>query len=162
MLGASDVIQAPLSRNELSQRYRELCDNPLFNNIPGKIEIDIWGRLLFLPFSTLRGLDGECFASPPILTSAGVLVADFGWASREFMRAHDYETPLTSPPEICVETTSAFNSTKELRDKIDACLAAGAEEVWIAYLQSKHCEFYDKNGLQAGSRYNPDLSALFK
>ena len=44
MLGASDVIQAPLSRNELSQRYRELCDNPLFNNIPGKIEIDIWGR----------------------------------------------------------------------------------------------------------------------
>src|SRR5438128_10716786 len=145
MLGASDVIQAPLSRDELSQRYRELCDNPLFNNIPGKMEIDIWGRLLFLPFSTLRGLvignlcsilparDGECFASPPILTSAGVLVADFGWASREFMRAHDYETPLTSPPEICVETASAFNSTKELRDKIDSYLAADAEEVRIAY-----------------------------
>jgi hypothetical protein len=170
----SQVIEAPLSQAQLAQRYRELCDNPLFNNIPGKIEIDLWGRLLFLPFSAWRGLvlgrlgsifptlGGESFVSVSVLTAAGVLVADFGWASNAFMRAHDYETPLTEAPEICVETASSFNSAKELREKIDAYLAAGAEEVWIAYLESKRCEFHGKQGAIARSAYPVDLGELFK
>ena len=173
MFEAPELIEAPLSREALAQRYRELTDNPLFNNVPGKIEIDAWGRLLFLPFSTRRGLivgrlasiltelSGEVFVSAPILTPAGVLVADIAWASEDRMRAHKYETPLNQAPEICVETVSAFNSIRELREKIDAYLAVGAREVWLAYPKSKRCEFYGQGGLLPNSAYRVELGNLF-
>lgn len=173
MAPSSEIIQAPLTRDELAERYRQLCDNPLFNNIPGKIEIDVWGRLLFLPFSTRRGLvvgnlcsilpplGGKSFASVAVVTGTGVLAADAAWASEDFFRAHDYETPFTAAPEICVETVSSFNSTKELREKVDAYLAAGANEVWLMYLGSKRCEIRGKKGLMPRSEYAVDLSDLF-
>jgi Uma2 family endonuclease len=169
----AEVTEAPLSHDELGARYRHLCDNPLFNNVPGKIEIDAWGRMLFLPFSAQRGLvlgrlcsilpmlGGEGFVTVPILTRAAVLVADAAWASDDFMHVHGYETPLSAAPEICVESVSGFNSTKELREKVDAYLAAGAREVWLAYPKSKRFEFYDGRGPLPSSAYPVDLSGVF-
>jgi Uma2 family endonuclease len=50
---------------------------------------------------------------------------------------------------------------KELEEKRTAYLAAGAEEVWIIYPQSKRCEFHGKQGRLERSRFAVDLSSLF-
>jgi Uma2 family endonuclease len=50
---------------------------------------------------------------------------------------------------------------KELSEKRHAYLAAGAEEVWLVYPQSKRCEFYGPQGLLSGSAYGVDLRDLF-
>jgi hypothetical protein len=41
-----ELIEAPLSRDELALRYRALCDDPCYASVPGKIELDAWGRLV--------------------------------------------------------------------------------------------------------------------
>ena len=64
-------------------------------------------------------------------------------------------------PEISIEVVSPSNSVKELSEKTDAYLAAGAEEVWLIYPKSRRREFYGKQGLMGRSRYNVDLSDLF-
>ena len=64
-------------------------------------------------------------------------------------------------PEICIEVVSPSNSVKELSEKTDAYLAAGAEEVWLIYPKSKRCEFYGVQGSLPSSSYPVDLSGLF-
>ena len=169
-----ELIEAPLSGDELAARYRALCDDPSYANVPGKIELDVWGRMLMSPPSFYHGvvqarlvrmlqaaLGGETSVEAPIVTPAGLLVADVAWASPAFMGAHGRETPLTRAPEVCVEVVSPSNSVKELREKIDGYLAAGAEEVWIVYPQSKRCEFHGKQGLAPCSAYGVELTNLF-
>jgi Uma2 family endonuclease len=168
-----ELIEAPLSGEELTARYRDLCENPCYANVPGKIEVDAWGRLLMSPASNyhnalqtrlcqrLAALGGEVFVEASVLTSAGVLVADVAWASPQFMRVHKFETPYAQAPELCIEIVSPSNSVKELHDKIAAYLAARAEEVWIVYPQSKRCEFYGRQGLLERFSFDVDLSRLF-
>jgi len=168
-----EVIEAPLSGEDLAARYRGLCDDRRFANLPGKIELDVWGRLLMSPASAYHGhiqarlcqelaiLGGQAFVEASVLTATGVLVADVAWASAEFMRAHGFETPYTQAPELCIEVVSPSNSVKELGEKTEAYLAAGADEVWIVYPQSKRCEFHGKQGPIASSRYAVDLADLF-
>jgi len=168
-----EVIEAPLSSEQLALRYRGLCEDLRFANLPGKIELDNWGRLLMSPASNyhsavqtalsgkLAALGGRAFVEASVLTSAGVLVADVAWASEEFMRVRGFETPYTRAPELCIEVVSPSNSRKELSEKVAAYLEAGAEEVWILYPQSKRCEFHDKQGLVQRSRYAVDLADIF-
>jgi len=168
-----ELIEAPLSGEELAERYRALCDDPGYSNVPGKIELDLWGRMVMTPASFYHGvvqgrlcrllakLGGEVVVEAPVVTTMGLFVADVAWASARFMRAHGGETPLTRAPEICVEVVSPSNSVKELREKIAAFLAAGADEVWIVYPQSKRCEFHGKHGVMRRSSRVVDLAALF-
>jgi Uma2 family endonuclease len=171
---AHELIEAPLSAEELAVRYRALCDDPCYASVPGKIELDLWGRMLMSPPSVYHGvvqarlvhtlkaaLGGETMVETPIVTPFGLFVADVAWASAGFMGAHGAETPLTCAPEICGEVVSPSNSAKELREKIDGYLAAGAEEVWVVYPQSKRCEFYGKQGKMPRSAYNVELGDLF-
>ena len=173
MAQPQELIESPLSGEELAARYRALCEDPLYANVPGKIELDVWGRLLMSPPSNYHGavqfrlgqrlaaLGGQVFVEASVLTTAGVLVADIAWASAEFMRRHRFETPFPSAPELCIEVVSPSNSVKELSDKRAAYLAAGANEMWIVYPQSKRCEFYCSQGPVPRSAYTVDLSGLF-
>jgi Uma2 family endonuclease len=68
---------------------------------------------------------------------------------------------LARSPEICIEVVSPANSVKEMREKTDAFLATGAEEVWIVYPQSKRCDFYGRQGPMQGSAIRADLTGLF-
>ena len=168
-----ELIEAPLSSEELAIRYRALCDDPCYANVPGKIELDVWGRLVMTPPSFYHGvlqgrlchrlavLGGEVAVEVPIVTRAGLLVADVAWASDAFMSAHGRETPLTQAPEICIEVVSPSNSVQELREKIDAFLACGASEVWIAFPKSKRIEFHGAEGVKQGSQYTVDLAEIF-
>jgi Uma2 family endonuclease len=169
-----ELIAAPLSHAELGERYRALCDDPLYANVPGKIELDTWGRMVMSPASNYHSalqtrlclrcavLGGQTFVEASVLTAAGVLVADVAWASEEFMRMHRFQTPFANAPELCIEVVSPSNSVKELREKIGAYLDAGAREVWIVYPQSKRFEFHGRSGPLAASRFPLDLSALFE
>ena|SRR5438552_4981109 len=169
-----EVIKAPLSSEELAVRYRDLCDDPCFANLPGKIELDTWGRVLMTPPSTYHGLvqgrlchrlgtlGGEVFGEVAVVTAEGIFVTDAAWASAEFVKRHRGETPLMHAPDICVEVASPSNSDKELQEKTAAYFGAGAKEVWILYLKSKRCEFHGPQGLMERSSFAVDLSELFK
>lgn len=173
MGSVQEIIEAPLSAEELAMRYRDLCEDVRFANVPGKIELDVWGRILMSPASNyhsalqtslagrLAALGGRALVEASVLTSAGVLVADVAWAGDEFLRRNGFETPYRQAPELCIEVASPSNSRKELSEKIAAYLSAGAEESWIVYPQSKRCEFHGKQGLMQGSRYPVDLDGLF-
>jgi Uma2 family endonuclease len=168
-----ELIEAPLSSQDLAARYRALCDDPCYANVPGKIELDAWGRMVMSPASNyhsavqtalasrLAAMGGRAFVEASVVTTAGVLVADVAWASDEFMRARGFETPYTQSPELCVEVVSPSNSRKELREKVAGYLEAGASEVWIVYPQSKRIEFHGQAGLLPRSQYTVDLADLF-
>ena len=174
MIEATELIEAPLSREELAVRYRELCDDPCLTNVPGKIELDVWGRLLMTPPATYHALaqgrlahkiksalGGEVFTEVPIATSTGLFLPDVAWASEAFIRARAGESPFMRAPEICIEVVSPSNSLKELSEKRDAYLACGALEVWWVFTKSKRCEFYGPAGRLASSAYAVDLTDIF-
>lgn len=168
-----EVIEAPLSAEELAVRYRDLCEDPRFANVPGKIELDSWGRMVMTPASTYHGrmqgrlcqkllaLGGEALVEVGVATRTGLFVPDVAWASPRFMTAHGRETPLTVAPEICMEVMSPSNSVKEVQEKRDAYLASGAEEVWVVYAQSRRFELFGRAGRLPRSRYAIDLADLF-
>jgi Uma2 family endonuclease len=168
-----EVVDAPLSTEALRERYRALCDDPRFDNLPGKVELDTWGRVLMSPASTYHGLlqsrlvkrlaeiPGETIVEASVSTSLGVLVADIAWAPGEFITLHRDETPLASAPALCVEVASPSNSLRGLREKMEAYLAAGAAEAWIVFPQSKRIEYYGRSGPLAASAMNVDLAGLF-
>jgi Uma2 family endonuclease len=168
-----ELIEAPLSSQDLAARYRALCDDPCYANVPGKIELDLWGRMVMSPASNyhsalqaaltakLAALGGRVFVEASVVTTAGVLVADVAWASESFMLARGFETPYTRSPELCIEVVSPSNSRKELREKVAAYLEAGAKEVWIVFPQSKRFEFHGPEGMLARSQYAVDLANVF-
>jgi hypothetical protein len=55
MTDLREVVDTALSGAELAARYRAMCDDPLLARVPGKIELDVWGRLC----SVLGDLGGE-------------------------------------------------------------------------------------------------------
>jgi len=168
-----ELIETPLSADELAVRYRALCADPCYANVPGKIELDLWGRMVMSPASNyhsalqaaltgkLTALGGRVFVEASVLTSAGVLVADVAWASESFMKAHGFETPYTRAPELCVEVVSPSNSRKALREKVAAYLEAGAAEVWIVFPQSKRIEVHGPQGRVPRSQYAVDATDIF-
>jgi Uma2 family endonuclease len=174
VMAAPELIEAPLSPEELAARYRELCDDPCFANIAGKIEIDLWGRTVMSPAAApyhgrlqikladkLASLGGERTAEAPIATPLGLFVADLAWSRQKSPPGAEDVNPLMAAPDLCIEVVSPSNSRPELREKTAAYLAAGAEEVWIVYPRSKRIEVHGRQGLLEHSRFPVDLADLF-
>lgn len=174
MSAAPEVIEQPLTYEALGAMYRRLCDDPLLANVPGKVELDTWGRMVLRsPASNYHGnlqarlvrrlaiLGGETIVESSVLTPMGVLVPDVVWASDEFIARHGKPTPFEQAPELCIEVASPSDSRKELNEKIAAFLAAGTVEAWIAYSQSKRVEFHGNEGILARSSFDVDLQGLF-
>ena len=168
-----ELIEEPLSSEELAKRYRALCENPCYAGVPGKFELDVWGRVMMTPPNAYHGLvqgrlcrclaarGGEVLVETPIATATGLFVTDVAWASNGFMARHRGESPFPRAPELCIEVVSPSNSLKELQEKVAAYLSTGAEEAWIVFPQSKRCEFYGQAGLLQRSRFAVDLTGLF-
>ena len=125
--------------------WTQVINDPLLQNLPFKIELNRFGKLLMSPASNRHGSiqfrvgmgirkgtkGGEVISECSIITSDGVKVADVAWASDDFIHEFGYKTPYEKAPEICVEVVSPSNSPEELREKCDLYLAKGALEVWI-------------------------------
>jgi Uma2 family endonuclease len=173
MIETPEVIDKPLTPEELGEKYRRMCDDPYFANVPGKLEIDTWGRVIMSPASNyhsklqaklsqrLMPLGGQALVEASVTTAAGLFVPDVAWASEDFVAAHGDETPFTSAPELCIEVASPSNSLKELNEKVAAYLATGAKEAWIVFPQSRRFEFYSAQGRIEQSAFAIDLAGLF-
>ncbi|MEE9338974.1 MAG: hypothetical protein V3U87_12925 [Methylococcaceae bacterium] len=87
--------------------WTEVNDNPLLKDLPFKIELNKFGKLLISPASNQHGQiqievgynlmnqlpKGKVIAECSIQTVEGVKVADFSWASEGFINTFAYETP---------------------------------------------------------------------
>lgn len=125
--------------------WAQVIASPYFRDLPFKIELNKWGKILMSPASNRHGslqyeigarIDskkrtGKIIMECSIQTSDGVKVADVAWASDAFIERFGYATPYAQAPEICVEINSPSNSKAEIDEKIGLYLASGAREVWI-------------------------------
>lgn len=139
--------------------WQELIQNPLFKNLPFKIETTRSGAILMSPASNWHGSaqsqigfslrkgrkGGEIINECSILTNEGVKVADVAWASDAFMEEHGYSTPYNVAPEICVEVVSPNNTSAEIDGKVNLYLSKGALEVWVVDHDAK-IRIFDKHG----------------
>ena len=143
--------------------WAEVLENPFLKNLPFKIELNKWGKVLMSPasnnhgrlqFNTGKKIDqkkgsGQTLTECSIQTPEGVKVADVAWASDEFIVKHGFETPYTAAPEICVEIISPSNTQGEMEEKITLYLAQGAHEVWLVDQEGKICYFSNKGEMQS-------------
>jgi len=143
----------------LTVKWQEIINNPLFRNLPYKVELNKYGTILMSPASNRHGIlqnkvareieriknSGVVIIECSILTSEGVRVADVAWASDEFIAEFGETTPYPKSPEICVEVKSPANSKAEMEEKIRLYLEKGALEVWIVSELGK-AEFFTHTG----------------
>lgn len=128
-------------------QWSEVVDNPLFENLPFKIELNRYGKIEMTPASNKHGRlqlhigallerklkRGEALIECSIQTDEGVKVADVAWCSKGFLKRHGYETPYTEAPELCIEVVSPSNSREEMVNKARLYLQSGAHEVWVVW-----------------------------
>ena len=156
--------------------WSEVIDNPLLQNLPFKIELNKFGKLLMSPASNSHGRfqgriagalwqrqpEGEVITECSIQTSEGVKVADVAWASAAFIAEFGYATPYLKAPELCVEIVSPSNSKQEIAEKVELYLAKGAQEVWVVY-EDKRMETFSHTGQIDQSKFAPDIkSKIFR
>ena len=140
--------------------WSQVINNPFLKDLPFKIELNKWGKILMTPASNSHGHIqfevgakirdekqgcGKVITECSIQTSQGVKVADVAWISDEFFARYGYDTPYKRAPEICVEIVSPSNSKGEMEEKIELYLAKGAKEVWIVR-EKGETEFYSYDG----------------
>jgi Uma2 family endonuclease len=144
---------------DLVVKWQELMNNPFFQNVPYKVELNKFGQILMSPASNRHGIlqnkvaraiendkqNGIIVIECSILTSEGVRVADVAWVSDEFYGEFGETTPFPKAPEICVEIKSPANSKAEMDEKIRLYLEKGALEVWIVDEYS-NVDFYSHTG----------------
>jgi Uma2 family endonuclease len=126
-------------------QWSDVINDPSLRNLPYKIELDEYGRIVMSPASNHHAIqqgrlvrllaqvlhDGEIATECSIGTHAGVKVADVVWMSPAFLLQHGEATPYPQAPELCIEILSPSNSALEIKDKIQLYLKYGALEVWV-------------------------------
>jgi Uma2 family endonuclease len=125
--------------------WQEVCEHPSLRDLPFKIELDEFGRIIMSPVkvlhSALRGeigyllysllQNGHALSGCAIKTSQGTKVADVAWASSPILNIIKGQADASIAPEICVEVMSSSNTTKEMVEKRQLYFEAGAKEVWM-------------------------------
>jgi Uma2 family endonuclease len=139
--------------------WQEVINHPSLQDLPFKIELNAAGVIEMSPATNWHGLlqgeilsklnelltSGRGSAEVSIQTTNGVRVADVAWAEKSFIHQYRDQTPYQIAPAICVEITSPSNTKKEMRQKIDLYLEAGATEVWLCNLEGE-LRFYNEDG----------------
>ncbi len=152
--------------------WQDICDNPLFKNLPFKFETNRWVRIVMSPafnrHSRYQGLiarlldrlltDGEAIPECGIQTADGVKVADVAWASIDFLRRHGVANPYPDAPEIVVEILSLSNTLAEMEEKKELYFARGAREFWI-HEEDGLKWFYNNHAQPAASALVPGFPA---
>lgn len=156
--------------------WSEVIDNPLLKDLPFKIELNRFGKLLMSPASNKHGIaqsrigalltnkhpNGVTISECSIQTPEGTKVADVAWASNTFIEEWGTVTPFPRAPELCVEIVSPSNSREEMQIKTALYLEAGAEEVWIVYIDS-HLEIFTAAGQVNNTAFSEGIrEQLFK
>ncbi|QTA80885.1 Putative restriction endonuclease, DUF820 [Desulfonema limicola] len=150
--------------------WQEVCNNPFLKDLPFKIELNEWDKIVMSPASNKHGFfqmkigillsryiqSGEIISECSVETDKGVKVADAAWISDDFLKNHGYETPYKKAPEICIEILSPSNLNKEMNHKMKLYFDKGAKEVWFCN-DDGEIWFNDPDGLIACSRIAPSF-----
>jgi Uma2 family endonuclease len=153
--------------------WASVINNPYLKDLPFKIELNKWGKILMSPASNHHGIlqseavfylrnklpNGRVIVECSIKTSDGVKVADVAWASNEFIERNGEATPYDEAPEICIEIVSPSNSQEEMNEKINLYLAQGAVEVWICQDDGTVTHFFN-GGQSAQSSFTKEAVSL--
>nr|VFK58836.1 MAG: Putative restriction endonuclease [Candidatus Kentron sp. UNK]VFK68594.1 MAG: Putative restriction endonuclease [Candidatus Kentron sp. UNK] len=145
--------------------WQEICDNPVFHDLPFKVETNQWGKIEMSPATNARGfyqaslihrlatlpVAGYPISKCGIQTKKGVKVADVAWGSHEFFQRNKLENPYLESPEIVIEIISPTNSRKEMKEKKERYFSAGAREVWLCG-EDGNMTFLSEEETLAGSR----------
>ena len=151
--------------------WREVCESPYLRDLPFKIELNHWGQVIMSPATNMHSVlqgriqrklfrltdGGEIMPECSVQTSDNVKVADVAWISEERYRRGKREIAYSLAPEVCVEVRSASNTKKEMLEKRDLYLEAGALEVWICDKEGE-MTFYGPEGELDGSRMAPGFA----
>lgn len=125
--------------------WQEICDSPVFRDLPFKVETNQWGKIEMSPATNEHGIyqmsigewlmalarNGRPISECSVQTTKGVKVADVAWGSFEFFKRNRRKNPYPESPEIMIEILSPSNSRKEMQGKKKLYFAAGAKEVWL-------------------------------
>ncbi len=180
-MAQTSVVERPLSRKEIVERYLALDRDARFRDFAGKIEINEYGDLLVNAASRIhvvvqkrlgsfleRQLGGEAITEMPVevalpgTKAVKLRVPDISWSSQPgFFDGPPEVKVLRRPAELCIEIKSDSNTLKDLRDKRDELLAAGAKEVWFVFPERRRVEFYGPEGLHRKSEFNVDLKGFW-
>lgn len=139
--------------------WQEVINHPSLQDLPFKIELNAAGVIEMSPATNWHGLlqgevlsklnelliSGRASVEVSVQTTDGVRVADVAWADKTFIQQYREQTPYQNAPSICVEIISPSNTEKEIRQKIDLYLEAGATEVWLCNLDGE-LRFYNEDG----------------
>lgn len=153
-------------------RWAELCADPRWHDLGGKLELNARGVIEMSPASNRHGIrqlaigraladqlpQGTAIVECSVLTEDGVRVPDVAWASAEFMARHGELSPFPQAPEICVEVRSPSNTDAEMAFKTDLYLKAGAVEAWIVD-EDGAWQVFDAQGQRADTRYAVRMEA---
>ena len=140
----------------MASKWNDIISNPIFKQLPYKIELNGFGQILMSPASNWHGITqfvvgdklskklnktkkhGTIIVECSMLTRDGIRVADVAWASDAFMKIYGDQTPYIKAPDICVEVVSPGNSIEEIDGRVSLYLEKGAVEVWIVEKDKKH------------------------
>lgn len=150
--------------------WQEACEHPDLQNLPFKIELDEFGRIVMSPVKFYHSLlqgeiefilrtllpKGKTVPECAIKTSKGTKVADVAWLSFELLNQVKYQAEITIAPEICIEVISNSNSPKEMTEKRDLYFATGAKEVWLCDEQGE-LKFFNAHHQLIHSQLAPDF-----
>ena len=150
--------------------WAEVCDNPILQDLPFKIELNKWGNIEMSPARSRHGdyqaeiayllrmykPDGRSGTEVGVDTTENTKVPDVIWASFERRRLVPHELSWTSAPEICVEIISPSNWLEEQMLKGQLYFQAGAEEFWLCD-ENGNMQFFDTNSRLERSRLCPEF-----
>jgi Uma2 family endonuclease len=178
---SGEVVERPLSKEQIIARFLALDADPRFRDFAGKIEINEYGDLLVNAASRLhvvvqkrlaayleRRLGGEAIGEMPVevkLQQGNAIrlrVPDIVWSAVPgFFDGPPELKVLPRPPELCVEVKSDSNTLKDMREKRDELLGMGAKEVWFIFPERRLVEFYGPEGKRDASQFGIDLTEFW-
>lgn len=140
-------------------KWQEVCEDPRLNDLPYKIELNEYGKIVMSPQKLYHSIfqgkianllrqfkkTGEVFPECAIYTPKGTKVADVVWVSEERYRIIKKEIECSVAPELCIEVVSDSNSQKEMDEKKALYFAQGAKELWLCD-EGGDITFFDEHG----------------
>lgn len=154
-------------------QWSDVLQDSTLQDLPYKIELDEWGRIVMSPASNKHGYFqmkigalletrlplGTVISECSVQTGKGVKVADVAWCSPPFQARHGFATPYPEAPEICVEILSPFNHALEIEEKVRLYPDAGAREVWLVS-EDGGVRYHGRDGELSRSEILGDAVAL--
>src|ERR1700682_1654713 len=83
---------------------------------------------------------------------------DVSFLRAERVRASKQDGYLTGAPDLTIEIVSPSESSRDLKRKVDALLAAGGQRVWVFYPQSRTVRVCLRDGTSHNRGINDTLS----